>query len=312
MFLLKMHQNGSNALAKADCKELEGAVPPVALPRFSGERVTEGLASTSSFVFKYCIQYRAGTSQSTKTNSSCSKGVRTPLVSQQQMGCNQQHLTSSVNLLVNWLEKVAGLWIQPLKVFRVFFLWEVGEKVPFTSKYPWQLGIKARFIQKMMVAYCSQQRQGCVWTLLLLHRQDWVAGSGWPGQIRDSGQEASAARKQEQNSYLCMPDWKPDGLRSDPNWKGKSFKKGVKKDTCCTSNKSSIRLKNLALCILLDDNIPPHEKRGEDARRIFDCIQKKNNSNATGAALCSVPSSPLRLPQLLGQGRRLARLRAQP
>lgn len=109
-----------------------------------------------------------------------------------------------------------------------------------------------------------------------------------------------------------MPDCKPDGLRSDPNWKGKSFKKGVKKDTCCTSNKSSIRLKNLALCILLGDNIPPQEKKGEDARRIFDCIQKKNNSNATGAALCLVPSSPLRLPQLLGQGRRLMRLRAQP
>lgn len=204
MVLLKMHQNGSKALAKADCKELEGAVPPVALPRFSVERVTEGLASTSSFVFKYYVQYRAGTSQSAKTNSTCSKGVRTPLVSQQQMGCNQQHLTSSVNLLVNWLEKVAGLRIQPLKAFSVFFLWEAGEKVPFTSKYPWQQGIKARFIQKMMVAYCSQRRQGCVRTLLLLHRQDRVAGSGWPGQIQDSGQQVQQENKNKIPICACL------------------------------------------------------------------------------------------------------------
>ena len=57
-----------------------------------------------------------------------------------------------------------------------------------------------------------------------------------------------------------MPDRKPDGLRGDANWKRETFKKGVKKDTCFKKNKSSIRLKNLALCILLDDNIPPHEK----------------------------------------------------
>lgn len=102
-----MHQNGSKSLAKVECKELEEAVSPVALPRFSVERVTEGLASTFSFVFNCYVQCRAGTPQSAKTNSRCSKGVKTSLVSQQQMGCNQQHLISSVNLLVNWLEKVA-------------------------------------------------------------------------------------------------------------------------------------------------------------------------------------------------------------
>lgn len=53
----KMHQNGSKSLAKADCKELEEAAPPVALPRFSVERAAEGLATTSSLVFKCYIQW---------------------------------------------------------------------------------------------------------------------------------------------------------------------------------------------------------------------------------------------------------------
>lgn len=56
-----------------------GGSPPVALPRFSVERVAEGLSPTSS-----------------------QKAVKAPLLSQQQMGHNQQHLASSDG----WLKDV--------------------------------------------------------------------------------------------------------------------------------------------------------------------------------------------------------------
>lgn len=189
---------------------------------------------------------------------------------------------------------------------------DVGEKVPPMFKNPWQQGIKAGFIHKLTVAYPSQQRQGCVWTLLLLRRQDGIAGSGWPGQIPDSGQQASAARKQEQNSYLCAPDWKSDGLRGDSNWKGETFKKGVKKDICFTNKKSS-RLKNLALSILLDDNIPPRERGEMPLEEFLTMHPKEKITQKPLGLLCAwSPSSPLHLPQLLGRGRRLASLHAQP
>lgn len=81
-------------------------------------------------------------------------------------------------------------------------------------------------------------------------------------QLPDGGQQASTARKQNQNSYLCAPSLKPDGLRGGPNWKGETFKKGVKQDTRFANKKSNSRLKNLPLSILLGDNIPPPE-RGE-------------------------------------------------